>query len=464
MKTLYLDVFSGISGDMFIGALIDLGMDPAQFLQELKKLPLDGYHLHVSRGQKSSIAGIKFDVHVEGGHDHGHEHDHSHSHDHENHSHDHEHEHHHHGEHEHHHHPHSHSHEHGHDHTHEHEHHHEHAHGRNFEEIRKLITESRLSDWVKQKSIAVFQRIAVAEGKIHGVPADQVHFHEVGAVDSIVDIVGGCIGLELLGKPRVLSAPVVEGTGWIDCAHGRFPIPAPATLAILGARQIPLSQCDEPNELITPTGAALLAEFVEEFGPMRSMVAEKIGFGLGTRDNRTRPNVLRAVLGDSAAQAPASAASGQTHDWETDTITILETNLDDINAEILGHFVEKALAAGALDVFHTAIQMKKNRPGVLLTLLCAETDADKFSALMLRETSSFGIRRYNAERRKLAREFTTVKTSFGDVTVKIGKLDGKVVQAAPEFESCKKLAEQGKVSLKDVYDAGLRALPASLTK
>ncbi len=232
----------------------------------------------------------------------------------------------------------------------------------------------------------------------------------------------------------------------------------------MGARQIPLSQCDEPNELITPTGAALLAEFVEEFGPMRSMVAEKIGFGLGTRDNRTRPNVLRAVLGDSAAQAPASAASGQTHDWETDTITILETNLDDINAEILGHFVEKALAAGALDVFHTAIQMKKNRPGVLLTLLCAETDADKFSALMLRETSSFGIRRYNAERRKLAREFTTVKTSFGDVTVKIGKLDGKVVQAAPEFESCKKLAEQGKVSLKDVYDAGLRALPASLTK
>lgn len=453
MKTLYLDVFSGISGDMFIGALIDLGADPAYLLQELKKLPLDGYHLHVSRGQKASIAGIKFDVHVEGGHGHAHGHDHHHHGEHEhhdNHAHTHEHGH-----------SHSHSHEHG---EHEHEHHHEHEHGRNFQEIRQLINESRLSDWVKQKAVAVFQRVATAEGKIHGVPADQVHFHEVGAVDSIVDIVGACIGLELLGKPRVLCGPVVEGTGWINCAHGRFPIPAPATLAILGARQIPVTQCEEPNELVTPTGAALLAEFAEGFGPMRSLVAEKIGFGLGTRDNRTRPNVLRAVLGDSGADASTSGTSGQKHDWETDTITVLETNLDDINAEILGHFVEKALAAGALDVFHTAIQMKKNRPGVMLTLLCAEGDADKFSALMLRETSSFGIRRYSAERRKLAREFTSVKTSFGEVTVKLGKMDGKVVQAAPEFESCKKLAEHSKASLKDVYDAALRAIPPSLTK
>ncbi len=444
MKTLYLDIFSGISGDMFIGALIDLGMDPAQFLQELKKLPLDGYHLHVMRGQKASVAGIKFDVHVEDEHGHGHDHGHGHHH------HDHEH-----------HHAHSHGHEHEHHHEHDHAHEREHSHGRNFAEIRQLINESRLSDWVKQKAIAVFHRVAVAEGKIHGLPPDQVHFHEVGAVDSIVDIVGGCIGLELLGKPKVLAAPVVEGTGWINCAHGRFPIPAPATLAILGERRIAVTQCEEPNELVTPTGAALLAEFVEEFGPMRSLVAEKIGFGLGTRDNRTRPNVLRAVLGASESAAPVAAANGQSHDWETDSVAVLETNLDDINAEILGHFVEKALAAGALDVFHTAIQMKKNRPGVLLTLLCAEADADKFSALMLSETSSFGVRRTIAERRKLAREFVTVKTQFGDVTVKIGKLDGRVMQAAPEYESCKKLADQAKVSLKEVYDAALRALPAS---
>jgi uncharacterized protein (TIGR00299 family) protein len=278
-----------------------------------------------------------------------------------------------------------------------------------------------------------------------------VHFHEVGAVDSIVDIVGASIGLELLGKPRVLAGPVVEGTGWINCAHGRFPIPAPATLAILGARGIPISQCEEPQELVTPTGAALLAEFVETFGPMRNLVAEKIGFGLGTRENKTRPNVLRAVLGE------ASDASGP-HDWQTDVIAVLETNLDDINPEILGHFVEQALAAGALDVFHTPIQMKKNRPGVLLTVLCGESEADKFTELMLRETSAFGVRRSTAERRKLIREFASVRTPYGEVNVKLGRLDGKVIQAAPEFESCKKLAAEAKVSLKTIYQAASQAL------
>ncbi len=462
MKTLYLDLFSGISGDMFIGALIDLGVDPAMLLQELKKLPLDGYHLHVARGEKSSIAGIKFDVHVENGHGHSHGNGHGHTHDHDHH-HDHGHKHEHHEEHGHEH-GHGHSHEHshgGHTHEHEHAHEHDHEHGRTFGEIRELINQSKLSDWVKQKSIAVFQRVADAEGKIHGVAPDKVHFHEVGAVDSIVDIVGTCIGLEQLGKPTVKSAGLVEGTGWINCAHGRFPIPAPATLAILGARNIALSQCEEPNELVTPTGAALVAEFAESFGPMKSLVAQKIGFGLGTRDNKTRPNVLRAILGET--DNASAAGAGKTHDWEADTITILETNLDDINAEILGHFVEKALTAGALDVFHTAIQMKKNRPGVMLTVLCAEADADKFTELMLRETSSFGIRRYHAERRKLARDFTKVKTAFGEVTVKLGKLDGRVVQAAPEFESCKKVAEQAKVSLKEVYDAAVQNI-SSLSK
>jgi hypothetical protein len=281
-------------------------------------------------------------------------------------------------------------------------------------------------------------------------------------VDSIVDIVGACLALELLGKPRVLASAVTEGTGWIECAHGRLPIPAPATLAILGARGIALSQCDEPNELVTPTGAALLAEFVEAFGPMREMVAEKIGYGLGTRDNPRRPNALRAVLGGARVEGRGSSAPAAAHDWETDTIVLLETNLDDINAEILGNVMEKALAAGALDVFHTAIQMKKNRPGVLLTVLCAEADADKFSELLLRETSAFGIRRSTAERRKLRREFITVQTPHGGVTVKLGKLDGKVLQSAPEFESCKKLAEQANVPLKEVYEAALRAYASSL--
>src|SRR5260221_8694646 len=274
MKTLYLDIFSGISGDMFIGALIDLGVDTTKLKHELKKLALKGYDIHAAPGKKSQIKGTKFDVHLSQDHDHGHNH--------------------------------SHAHESG--------HHHEHEEGRNHAEIKKLILDSNLSAWVKKKSTGVFERIAVAEGKIHGVPPGKVHFHEVGAVDSIVDIVGGCIALEMLGKPRVLAAPVIEGTGWIDCAHGRFPIPAPATLAILGARGIGVTQGDEPHELVTPTGAALLAEFAESFGPMQNLVAEKIGFGLGSPHNHTRPNALRPLLG-TQAKTKADGSSGL--DWVT---------------------------------------------------------------------------------------------------------------------------------------------------
>jgi hypothetical protein len=440
MKTLYLDIFSGISGDMFIGALIDLGADAHKLERELKKLKLGGYHLHVARQQKSGIEGVKFDVHLADAHEHHNGHGH---------------------------------------HVrssafrrqgpakagtpNNHNHHHEE--NRTFAEIKKLIGRSKLSAWVKKKSVAVFQRIAEAEGKIHGLPPEKVHFHEVGAVDSIVDIVGACIALELLGQPHVLAAPVVEGTGWVDCAHGRFPVPAPATLAILGARGVGVTQCDEPHELVTPTGAALLAEFVEIFGPMQNLVVEKTGFGLGTRDNQTRPNVLRAVLGKhstlnpTARRSEAKAAQPSTAlDWETDRVAVLETNLDDVSGEILGHFVEVALAAGALDVFHTPIQMKKNRPGVLLTVLCAETDADKFSEMVLRETSAFGVRRTMAERRKLRREFFKVKTPFGEVPLKIGRLNRKVVQAVPEFESCKKLAVRAKIPLKRIYEAALKAI------
>lgn len=432
MKTLYLDIFSGLSGDMFVGALIDLGVDARRLERELKKLKLDGFHLHVSRGQKSGIAGTKFDVHLTDAHDH--------------------------------------------DHAHGQEHHHHdkphalrithHVHGdlRTFADIKRLISQSKLSAWVRQKSIAVFQRIAEAEGKIHGMPSGKVHFHEVGAVDSIVDIVGGCLALEMLGKPRVLAAPVVEGTGWIRCAHGRFPIPAPATLAILGDRRIGVTQCDEPHELVTPTGAALLAEFAESFGPMTGLVAERIGFGLGTRDNKTRPNVLRAVLGGagtaisnrkSQISNPAGTEAG--HDWETDTVAVLETNLDDISGELLGHFVETALAAGALDVFYTPIQMKKSRPGVLLTVLCAEADADKFTELMLRETTAFGVRRTLVERRKLQREFVEATTAYGKIKIKLGKLDGEVVQAKPEFESCRRVAAKAGVSVRQAAEAARTA-------
>jgi uncharacterized protein (TIGR00299 family) protein len=411
LKTLYLDIFSGISGDMFLGAMIDLGVDFNALEVELKKLGLDGYTLSTNRRQKCAIDGVKFDVHLtDGGDDHSHSHSHEHSH--------------------------------GSDDG--------HGHSRNFAQISEMIHASALSDWVKEKSVAVFQRIANAEGKIHGVPPFEVQFHEVGAVDSIIDIVGGCIALELLGKPRVRSGPVIEGTGFISCAHGRFPIPAPATLNILAERGIAITQCEEPNELITPTGAALIAEFAEDFGPMRNLTPEKVGFGLGTRDCETRPNVLRAVLGKETTSTGGN-------DWETDTISVLETNLDDISSEVLGDFVERALAAGALDVVHTAIQMKKNRPGVQLSVLCAEGDADKFCEMILRETSAFGVRRTLTERRKLQRETKTVTTPHGEVTVKLGLLNGEVVQVAPEYESCRAIAAQADVPLKAVYDAAVAA-------
>ncbi len=422
MQTLYLDIFSGISGDMFIAALLDLGMETKALERELKRLKLDGYHLHVSRKQKSGIEGVKFDVHLEAECDGDHEHEHEHEH------------------------PHAQG-DHGHGHT------HPHAEHRNFTQIQELIAASTLSEWVKEKSVAVFQRVAIAEGKIHGLPPEKVHFHEVGAVDSIVDIVGTCIGLELLGKPRVLAGPVVEGTGFVRCAHGRMPLPAPATLEIFSARGITVAQCEEPHELVTPTGAALLAEFAESFAPMRDLIARKVGYGLGTRDNKTRPNVVRAVLADAAGEATGE------HDWETDTIAVLETNLDDVSGEVLGYFVETTLAAGALDVFHTPIQMKKNRPGVLLTVLCRAEDADKFTVRLLRHTSAFGVRRSFTERRKLRREFVNVKTEFGEIPVKLGNLDGETVQAAPEFEVCRAKAVQAGVPLREVYEAALRGLP-----
>ena len=418
MKTLYLDIFSGIAGDMFIASLLDLGVDFHALERELNKLKLDSYHLHVSRQEKNSISGVKFDVHVGG---HGHSHDHKHGH---------------------------------------HDHPHDHVPGdaRHFTAIEKLISQSELSPWVKEKSIAVFRRIAIAEGKIHGVPPGEVHFHEVGAIDSIVDIVGAAIALELLGQPKVLASGVVDGTGWIDCAHGRFPVPAPATLAILGDRGIGITQCDEPQELVTPTGAALLAEFVESFGPMENLVAEKIGFGLGSRENKSRPNVLRAVLGVESATGPSASPAS---DLEVDRVAVLETNLDDCTGEVLGHFLETALAQGALDVFYTSIQMKKNRPGVLLTVLCAEGDAEKFHELILRETTAFGVRQTVAERRKLRREFTKVKTPSGEVVMKIGRIDGKVVQSSPEFESVKTVASQTGQPIKHVYEAAVQRPPAT---
>ena len=297
MKTLFLDCFSGISGDMTVGALVDLGVKPSALEWELSKLDLGDFHMHFEREQRQNIEGVKFGIHEGATHTHAqdeHEHHHCCGHDH-----DHGHAHHEHGEQ---HHGHAHEHGHAHDHghgaeVHEHAHqHHPHVHGRSHAQIRALIEASELSPFVKKHALGIFQRIAVAEGKIHGMPPADVTFHEVGALDSIADIVCACVGLEALGVEKVFVSSLHEGRGTIECAHGTFPLPAPATLEILAG--IPLSQIDEPHELITPTGAAIVAEFGAAFGPMPKMKPEKIGYGVGTRHLDARPNVLRAVLGE----------------------------------------------------------------------------------------------------------------------------------------------------------------------
>lgn len=303
MKILFLDCFSGIAGDMTVGALVDLGIKPSTLEWELSKLDIGDFHMHFDRQKRQNVEGVKFgihegaththeqDEHCDCGHDHGHEHAHSHEHTH-SHSHEHEHEH----AHEHHHHDED---EDAHDHDHGSEvsahHHHDHDHGLSHREIRNLIEHSELSAFVKQHALSIFARIAEAEGKIHGQPAADVTFHEVGALDSIADIICACVGIEALGVDRIVISSLHEGTGTVHCAHGTFPIPTPATLEIL--KGIPLGQIDEPHELITPTGAAIVAEFGAAFGPMPTLKIEKIGYGVGTRDLASRPNVLRAVLG-----------------------------------------------------------------------------------------------------------------------------------------------------------------------
>jgi pyridinium-3,5-bisthiocarboxylic acid mononucleotide nickel chelatase len=393
MRVLYLDCFSGISGDMTVGALRDLGVQEGVFHSAIAALGVgEEIHSHFQRGVRQRIAGWKFEVH------------HSHT-----------------------------EHVQG-----------DHIHGRSFREIRTLIEESRLSDFIKA---SVFQRIAAAEGKIHGIPAEDVAFHEVGAFDSIADIVAASAGIEALNVERVLASSLVDGAGWTDCAHGRFPVPAPATLEILSG--IPVRQIEDPHELITPTGAALLAEFSSSFGPFPEMKIEKIGYGLGTRDDGPRPNVLRALLGECK----------DTSDAESDEIIQIETNLDDLSPELAGAAMERLFAAGALDVFFTAAQMKKNRPGFVLTVLCSEEKSSELARILLTETTAFGVRMHRAQRMKLRREFQVRETPYGPVCVKLGLLGNELVQAVPEYESCREVARRAGVSVRDVHIAAWIGTP-----
>ncbi|MEO8439715.1 MAG: nickel pincer cofactor biosynthesis protein LarC [Spartobacteria bacterium] len=389
-RTLYLDCLSGISGDMTVGALCDLGVDPAEIERELGKLSLGTTRLGFERQTRQGISGLKFIVDGPAPDAHAHTH---------------------------------------------------------YAAIRDAIGASGLSAFVREKSLAIFERIAQAEGKVHGVELAEVAFHEVGAVDSIADIVGACVALEALGSPRVIVSPLREGRGWIECAHGRFPLPAPATLEIL--RGVELELVDEAWESITPTGAAIAREFAESFGVMPRMEIERIGYGIGTRDLEQRPNVLRAILGQAAEISP--------NDLATDTIIEIETNLDDLSPELAGAAMERLLELGALDVTLAPVQMKKNRPGVHLSVLCEPTLEAQIVHLLLTETSAFGVRRSEKRRYKLERRFEKVETPFGGITLKLGLLDGGVVQVAPEFESCRAASARTGQPLRVVYQAALAA-------
>lgn len=327
-----------------------------------------------------------------------------------------------------------------HDHAHHHHHHaeHSHDHGRSWSQIRDLLKKSKLDAKVRDSALAMFQRVAEAEAKLHGVPVETVHFHEVGAIDSIVDLVCAAAGVHHLKVSEITASPPVDGTGSIQCAHGKFPLPAPATAEIL--RGIPIRQLDVPHELTTPTGAAILAHFVTKFGLLESFAADLIGYGLGTRDLSDRPNVLRAFLGHLSSVSPEA----------TETVFEIRTHLDDITGEHLAHAIDRLMAEGALDAAASPLLMKKGRPGHLLTVLAELADAEKLAAIVLRETTAFGLRMERVERRTLRREEKTVNTPYGPIRVKLGYLDDALVQIHPADADCRKSATAAGVSYSEV--------------
>ena len=388
---------------MFAAALLDLGLPLSLFQEAIAGLHLpEKVLLKSERALRGGLAGTRFLVET----------------------------------------PHEHS---PHSHSHPHDHSHEHEHGRSWAQIRTLLQNSHLSAPVKDTALKIFHRVAEAEARLHGKLVDEVHFHEVGAVDSIVDIVVAAVGFHHLGLPHVTASVPVEGTGTIQCAHGSFPLPAPATAEIL--RGIPLRQIDVPAELTTPTGAAILAQLVRHFGPLENFTSEKIGYGLGTRDLSGRPNVLRAFLGHTSNYPSSSHES----------VVEIRTHLDDITGEHLAHAIDRLMAEGALDASALPILMKKGRPGYLLTVLALPKDSEHLASLVLRETTAFGLRLERVERRTLRREEKTVNTPYGAIRVKLGYLGDSLVQIHPSDSDCRKASISASVSHADVAAAARSA-------
>lgn len=438
MKILYYDCFCGISGDMNLAALLDLGVPKEYLLKEISKLNLDSeYEIKVESAAKLGITGTRVDVILknklhnkeEGEHSHSHNHDHSHAHDEKGHDHDHSHTH----DASDHNHENNHLHNNGHNHSHmgEHEHHH-----RNLTDIENIINSSDLNDNVKKISLDMFMRVAEAEAKVHGKSLYEVHFHEVGAIDSIVDMVGAAICLDYLKIDKIIASPVQVGGGFVKCAHGLMPVPAPATVEIL--RNIPINTGIVQFETTTPTGAAILAANVQEFTTKIDFSIRKIAYGIGHRDLEI-PNVLRVYLGEKESSE------------KIEEQYILETNIDDMNPEFYGYVEEKLFDAGALDVFKTPIFMKKGRPGIKLSLLISEEIEKEVLDIIFEETTSIGVRKYKVEKIMLDREFSKVQTQYGEVTIKKSFYKGNLVKYKPEYEDCKKIAKENNVTMEKLY-------------
>lgn len=394
-KILVIEPFSGISGDMMVGALLDLGFDFARLSDALGLLPVKGYRISCRRCMRSGIAATKFDVDLPD----------------------------------------------------------EHAH-RGLSDIRGMIESSGLSPWVKQMSVEAFRRLAEAEARIHEKTVDQVHFHEVGAVDSIIDIVGSMIALESFLPADIVASPVNVGHGTVRCQHGIYPVPAPAVQELL--KDIPTFTNEIGGELTTPTGAALLSTVSGAFGGRPAMRNHRTGYGAGSRQTEGGANVLRISLGERMADAVQAPVPPEVR------VAVIEATVDDMNPQVYGYFLEKAMAAGALDVYSTPIQMKKNRPGQKVSCICALADVDRFAELIFRETTTIGIRYTTADRKTLDRRFEPVETPYGTVTMKISLMGDRVVNAVPEYEDCRRLASEQSAPLKEVQAAAAAAYRRSV--
>ncbi|MEZ4484611.1 MAG: nickel pincer cofactor biosynthesis protein LarC [Syntrophotaleaceae bacterium] len=379
MTTLFLDTFSGISGDMFLGLLLDLGLPLAELEQGLQKLPVADYRLELNKIQKQAITASKLTVHCKEQHHH-----------------------------------------------------------RTWRDIDRMLAGSPLSVQTSDLARRIFRRIGEAEAKIHGVALDEVHFHEVGAVDSIVDVVGAAIGLQLLGNPRIVCSPLPMTRGTVRCAHGSFPLPAPATLEIL--KGLPVVDDSAGVELVTPTGAAIVAE-IASFGPLPSMTLQAVGYGAGERDLKDRPNLLRGLLG----------AANEDQALDQDRVTILESHIDDANPEWLGALIDNLMAAGALDVGYSPLQMKKNRPGLALTVVAPPPLTEQLARRILRESSAAGVRWRESRRFKLRSEAGLVNTDLGPVQVKHFYEGDALLRTVAEFESCKQIAAESGRPLPEIY-------------